>query len=134
MPPLYACGRCVMRVRVEYSGLRDLESDLRKAPETLAREGAKVVKQNVTAGLKLAQEYARARSGRHGKDYWKRLSADMTGPLTGEYGPHAGGTPVGAGWRHGPGNTDLPDSADVIGPKFAKSVEGLVDKIFWPES
>jgi len=123
-----------MRVKVDYSGTRDLESDMRKIPPALVRQGAKVVKQNVAAGQRLARQYARQKSGPHGKSYYKRITSDMTGPLSGEYGPHDGGTPVGAGWRHGAGNTDLPRSADVIGPKFADDISKVLDTLFWPES
>lgn len=98
-------------------------------PEILLREGSKTVMKNGQSGMLLAQEYARQKSGPHGKAYWKRISGDPTGIMSYEYGPHGGGLPVGAGWRHGPGNTDLPRSADVIGPKFAKDIDDMIDDL-----
>lgn len=108
----------------------DLASDLAGIPVAFARKAPGVVRKNVRAGNKLAQGFAKAKSGPHGKAYWKRLSAEMTGPLTGEYGPHDGGAPVGAGYRHGGGNLDLPNSADIIVPKFADAVGDLAGDLF----
>ena len=118
-----------MRVIV-HNDLSDLAADMRAIPAKFKAKAPGVVRKNVSAGNKIAQGIARARSGPHGKAYWKRLTAEMTGPLEGEYGPHDGGTPVGGGWRHGR-NTDLPPSADQIGPKFAKDVGDLADGLFW---
>lgn len=98
-----------------------------RAPEDLSG----VVRSNVKQGNVIAQGFARQMSGPHGTSYWKRMSSEMTGALSGEYGPHAGGIPVGGGWRHGAGNTDLARSADTIGPKFADDVDDAVDKWFW---
>lgn len=114
-----------MRVSVT-STLDDLERDYAATPPALVRKGNALVRKSVTEGRVLAQQFAREASGPHGKSYFKRITDEMTGPLTGEFGPHAGGTPVGGGWRHGPGNTDLPRAADVIGPKFANAVDDLI--------
>lgn len=117
-------------VRVTH-GIDDLRSDLAGIPPRMYREGSKIVRKNTRAGNKIAQGFARAASGPHGALYYKRLTAEMVGPLEGEYGPHAGGTPVGAGYRHGPPNTDLEKSMDVIGPKLAKDVGDMLDGLFW---
>lgn len=116
-------------IRVTHS-IGDLASDMAAIPVKFARKAPGVVKRNVTEGNKIAQGFARERSGPHGKAYWKRLSAEMTGPLTGEYGPHDGGTPVGAGYRTSAPNMDLPNSADLIAPKFAKDVGDAAEEAF----
>ena len=118
-----------MRVRV-VNTLDDLYDDMRAIPVRFAEKAPQVVDWNVNRGLKIAQRLARERSGPHGKSYFKRLSAEMSGPLSGEYGPHAGGTPVGGGWRHNGPNMDLPNSADIIGPDFAADVGDMVDGLF----
>lgn len=118
-------------VSVRHS-IGELAADMAAIPPKAITRGSKVVRANIREGNKLAQGYARGLAGPHGKNYYKRLSAEMTGPLTGEYGPE--GTPktdfVGVGFRHGR-NTDLPRSADVIGVKFAKDVGDMVDGLFW---
>lgn len=111
-----------------------LERDCKKIAIEGTAKLAAVVKRNIREGNKLAQRNARASSGVHGKNYYKRLSAEMTGLLEGEYGPTGSvvGNAVGAGWRHGPPNTDLERSLDIQGPKFAKDVGDTADGLFWP--
>lgn len=111
----------------------DLANDLAAIPPKMRKQGNAVVRRSIREGNAFARGYARAASGVHGKNYFKRLSAEMTGPLEGEYGPHGDvvGNAVGAGWRHGPPNTDLEKSQDVIGPRFAKSVGEMIDGLFW---
>lgn len=117
------------RIRVIHH-IDDLADDLAGIPVSFATQAKQVVEWNVQRGNKIAQRLARERSGRHGKNYYKRLSGEMTGHLVGEYGPHDGGLPVGAGYRHGPPNTDLLDSADIVGPDFAGDVGDLADRLF----
>jgi hypothetical protein len=119
-----------MRVHFTHH-IDDLASDLAAMPRKVKSKAPGVVRKNVKAGNRLAVNFARARSGPHGLNYFKRLSWEMTGPLQGEYGPHDGGTPVGAGFRHAGVNMDLPDSADLIGPKFEHDVDHLIDGLFW---
>ena len=111
-------------------GIDDLASDLAAIPVKFARKAPGIVKRNAVAGNKLAQGFAKERSGRHGKNFWKRYTSEMTGPLEGEFGPHAGGTPVGGGYRTDGPNLDLPNSADLIGPKLANDVSDLVGDLF----
>lgn len=118
------------RIRVLH-GIDELASDMREIPVKFAKKAPGIVKRNTTEGNKIARRFAKDRAGPHGKNYFKRLTAEMTGPLTGEYGPHDGGTPVGAGYRHGGVNLDLPNSADIIAPKFADAVGDMVDGFFW---
>lgn len=119
-------------VRVEHN-IGDLASDLASIPVTVNRKAVTVVARNVTQGRKLAQKFARASSGPHGRNYWKRITDESSG-LSGEYGPTGDvvGNAVGAGWRNGPPNTDLPKSADIQGPKFADDIGDILDKAFWP--
>lgn len=119
-----------MRVTVIHN-IGDLSTDLAGIAKRVQPDMAKVVRKNVNAGTRLAKANARAAAGPHGTNYYKRISGEMTGPLEGEFGPHDGGTPVGAGYRHGGVNMDLPNAADVIGPKFADDVDDAVDGWFW---
>lgn len=119
-----------MRVIV-INTLDDLADDTAAIVPKPALEMPGVVLRNAEAGNRLAQKFARAKAGPHGKAYYKRLSAEMVGPLVAEYGPHDGGTPVGAGFRNGGPNMDLPNSADVQAPKFAKDVLDTADGWFW---
>ena len=121
-----------MRVRVTHT-IDDLADDLRAIAVKTPAAASRIVKKNVEQGNVIARGFARASSGLHGKNYYKRLTAEMTGPLQGEYGPHGDvvGNAVGAGWRNGPPNTDLEKSQDVIGPRFAKDAGDLLDKAFW---
>lgn len=120
-----------MRVVVHHD-IGDLADDLTAAVVDFQRQGAQAVRRNVRRGNALARGFARESAGPHGKNYYKRLTAEMTGPLSGEYGPE--GEPksefVGVGFRHGV-NLDLPKSADLIGPTFAKDVGDIVDGLFW---
>lgn len=121
-----------MRIRVTHT-IGDLAADAAKVPTKAARRMATVTKRNVEQGNRLAQKFARASSGPHGRLYYKRITSEMTGPFVGEYGPTGDvvGNAVGAGWRNGPPNTDLPRSADIQGPKFASDAGEILDQVFW---
>jgi hypothetical protein len=116
-------------VRVTHS-IGDLARDMGRIPARMVTEGSKIVKKDVRAGRTLARRYARGLSGPHGADYYKRITDEASG-LSGEYGPHDGGVPVGGGWRHGTPNTELERSLDVIGPRFAKDIDDMIDGLFW---
>lgn len=119
-------------IRVVENTLPGLVRDLSAIPPDLAKGLPRVVARNAKAGNTLARRIAREKAGKHGKNYYKRLSAEALSPLSWEYGPE--GDPktefVGVGFRHGL-NTDLAESTDVIGPAFAKDVGKAVDKVFW---
>lgn len=117
-------------IRVTHT-IGDLAADAARIPAKVKREGRKIVRKNVRDGNTLARRYARELSGPHGKNYFKRITGEMTGALEGEYGPHDGGVPVGGGWRHGAPNTELERSQDVIGPRFARDVREMADGLFW---
>lgn len=120
-----------IRVTHTIGGLR---RDMEKIARQTKPKMATVVKRNTNYGTKVTQGIARAAAGPHGTNYWKRISGELVGPLVGEYGPTGDvvGNAVGAGWRHGPPNTDLEKSLDIVGPKFAKDVGKAADGLFWP--
>lgn len=121
-----------MRVVVTHT-IGDLTSDLASKPGEAERKSRSVVRKNVRAGNTLARKFARASAGPHGENYYKRIAAEMTGPLSGVFGPE--GIPktefVGAGYRNGPPNRDLANAADIIGPKLAEDVRSLLGELFW---
>lgn len=120
-----------MRIRVHHS-IGDLADDLAGIAARSTPELAAVVHRNVNEGTRLAKRFAQAASGPHGKSYHKRISGEMTGTLQGEFGPW--GEPrrfVGAGYRHAGVNMDLPNAADIVGPKLADQVGDTVDGWFW---
>ena len=121
-----------MRVRAEHS-LGDLVRDLAAVKPKFDAQAPAVVERNAKKGNQIARRIAREKAGPHGAAYFKRLSAEMTGKLTAEYGPE--GFPksefVGVGFRHGAVNMDLPNSADLIGPEFADSVGDMAEGLFW---
>jgi hypothetical protein len=120
-----------MRVRV-VGGVSDLRRDLEAIPAKAARGFTQAVRSNAKEGNRLARQFARERSGPHGKHYYKRISAEALSPMAWEYGPT--GVPktefVGAGFQHGV-NLDLPNSADIVGPKLAHDAGEVVDRLFW---
>lgn len=120
-----------MRI-VVHGDIEGLAVDLTAIAIEAKADMASTVHRNAEAGARYAQGIARSKAGPHGKNYYKRIGAEMTGPLTAEYGPE--GDPktnfVGVGFRHGR-NTDLEQSADIIGPRFARDVERLGDRWFW---
>lgn len=119
-------------IRVSHNGVEGLARDMEALPVKAATAFATTVKTDVFEGNQIARGFAKAGAGPHGRDYWKRVTAEMTGPYSGEYGPE--GFPksnfVGVGFRHGT-NMDLPNSADIIGPKLAKDLRKDVDGLFW---
>lgn len=122
-----------MSVRVRHT-IGDLERDCVKVIATARPRMTKVVKKNAEQGAKIMQGIARGAAGPHGSNYYKRISGELTGPLTGEFGPSGDvdGNAVGAGWRHGPPNTDMPKAADLQGPRFASDAGKIFDNgLFW---
>lgn len=117
-----------------YADLSDLTADLNKIAARAPKDMRHVVRKNARQGNMVARSIARKASGPHGKNYFKRITKDDTGPLRSEYGPTAdvNGPPVGAGYRHGPPNNDMAKSLDIQGPKFHKDAADLPDDWFWP--
>jgi len=120
------------RVSVSNADLGGLSSDMARIPPTMVRKGSAVVRKNVRLGKNTTQRIVKSQAGPHGKFAYKRIDSGMTGALEGDYGwTGDADNIVGAGWRHGAGNTDLEKSQDVVGPKFAKDVSDMVDGLFW---
>lgn len=120
-----------MSIRVRHT-LDDLAADMAQVPVKLAVEAPRVVGRAAREGNAIARGFARSGAGKHGKSYYKRLTSEMTGPLSAEYGPE--GIPksdfVGIGFRSGV-NLDLPRSADIEGPKFADAAGDMLEGLFW---
>jgi hypothetical protein len=121
----------VTRVRFVHD-IDDLASDLVTIAAKVKVEAPVVIAKNVADGERIAQGIARANSGIHGLRAYKRITSEMTAPLSGVFG-YTGDVRsiVGAGWRHGD-NTDIPKAGDIVGPKFAKDAGDLLDGLFWP--
>lgn len=111
--------------------LLEIAAETRPAMRGVVRDGVKV-------GTSLARQYAKEKAGPHGSRYYKRITGSMDRSLglfgntiSGEYGPE--GVPksefVGAGFRNGI-NTDLPRSADIVGPALLRSVDDAIGDLF----
>ena len=129
-------------MKVSHS-LNDLESDLRKIPKILRREGRRVVKHNISEGNRIAKAHASESHTMFGDtdiEYPPSFTSEMTGPMRGEYGPDSsiGDGSQAEGYEHGsinsPPHNDLARSLDVIGTEFALDVDDLVRDLFWPAS
>lgn len=124
-----------MRVKVT-STLGDLAADCRTIVAETKPRMARVVRDNIVMGNRIARRFATSSSGRHGKLYPRTFSAEMTGLTSGEYGPDSampqGGMSFEYGSRNQPPHLDLARSADIIGPKFGDDVGKAVDGLFWP--
>lgn len=126
-----------MRIRVDHRDITWLAVDQAEIVIGAHKQMPGIVRSNVRKGAAAEQRIARAASGPHGKSYYKRITSRMskgfagaaTSVYQGEWGPHDGGTPVGAGWRHGV-NTDAAKSADLIAPGFRKDVDDMVGALF----
>lgn len=119
-----------MKIRVRHT-IDRLADDYEKIPARAAVGMARIVRENVDYGRDLAKALAREKAGPHGRNYHKRISGEMTGPLEGEYGPT--GEPksdfIGVGFRSGV-NTDLPQSADKALIGMAGDVRKLVTALY----
>lgn len=111
----------------------DLADDLRTIAIKAKPEMVKIIRKGTKVGQTVARDFAKESSGPHGKNYYKRITSEVISPLVGEWGPtgEVEGNAIGAGWRHGQ-NTDLPRSADVMGPALARESRDLLANLFWP--
>jgi hypothetical protein len=121
-----------VRIVVTRNTLPDLANDMTGIATTAKPKLAVVVRRNAIEGNALARKISDSKAGIHGLTFSERIKPEMITPLSWEYGPT--GSPksefVGVGFRHGV-NTDLPQSADVIGPKFARDVGETAQGFFW---
>lgn len=117
--------------------LGDLQRDLERLPAKASKDVRAAVRHASMTGNLIAKENARAKSGPHGRDYYKRLKWDEPEPTGGigwasEFGPV--GIPktnfVGAGWRHGE-NTDLDLAAPQAIGLVAQDLRKAMDGWFW---
>ena len=119
-----------MRIKVRHTVDR-LADKYEKIPAQAIVGMHKIVADNVDYGRDLAKALAREKAGPHGQAYHKRITSEMTGLLEGEYGPT--GSPktefVGVGFRSGI-NTDLPQSADRVGPAAAADLRKLITRLY----
>ncbi|MCR1785305.1 hypothetical protein KVF89_22385 [Nocardioides carbamazepini] len=115
-----------MRVKVRHH-IDRLAQRQESAAVDFTPKASRAVRQSTQFGRDLARALAREKAGPHGEHYWKRVNAEMTGILEGEFGPD--GTPksnfVGVGFRHGR-NTDLPKAADKVGPDLTARVRKIL--------
>lgn len=114
----------------------DLADDCRAIAVRAPRDLRAVVREGLKVGNSLARDNAKRTAGTHGKHYPRAFSYEMTGPLSGEYGPDAampqGGMSFENGSRNQPPHNDLAKSADIIGPSFAGEVGRTAAGWFWP--
>lgn len=119
----------------EHDTLDGLVADLSSIPTRFVRGTSRAVKKNVDQGNRLAKANAKRTAGSHGKLYPRAFSAEMTGLLSGEYGPDAsmpqGDMSFEYGSRNQAPHLDLNRSADIIGPKFANDIGDVLDGLFW---
>lgn len=124
-------------VRVTHS-IGELSSDFRVIVTETRPRMRTVVRDGVKVGTELAKANAKAESGPHGKNFYKRITSQMNrglglfgNTISGEFGPS--GSPktefVGAGFRNSV-NTDLLRAADIVGPSFLRSVDDEVGDLF----
>lgn len=119
-----------MSVRVTHT-VDKLDREMRRVPGKVARRSAKVTKTSVEQGEAMLVRIAKKKAGPHGSNYYKRISSEMLSSYVGEFGPEGDvdNNAVGASWRNGPPNTDLAQTADVIGPRFAKNAGKILDNL-----
>lgn len=123
-----------MRIKVHgIPEIADLARDCAVIAAAVPLRGNAVVLRNAEYGNTIAQGIAKAAAGPHGANYYKRLSAELTGPLTAEYGPE--GPPksdyVGVSGTAG-AMRDLTKSAKRVAPRFQRDAGRLLDGLFWP--
>lgn len=116
--------------------LGDLKADLRTIATRAPGDMHRVIDRNGHEGNRAAAQRAKRTAGAHGRHYHRAFSWEMTGPTTGEFGPDSempqGGMSFERGSRNQPWHGDLALTADVVGPKVAAEVRGLLDDWFWP--
>jgi hypothetical protein len=116
-------------------GLDNLRGDMLGIPAKSARMSVQMLQGNAIRGNRIAQNNARASSGKHGKHYPNAFEVEALAPLTWVYGPNAG-RPQGNmsfeyGSRNQPPHLDLNRSADVIGPSLEKDARKMLGRLFW---
>lgn len=123
-----------MQVRVIHT-IDELADDLRGIATTGRADLSRAVRRNIETGNLAAKASAKRTSGAHGKHYPNAFSAEMTGPLTGEYGPDAGKPQGGMSFENGsrnqPPHRDLARTAPGAGDRLLRDVDDILDRWFW---
>lgn len=120
------------RIRVTHSIGGLARTQVRNGTQAPKKFSAAVRRsERYTTGL--VRSIARAKSGLHGKTYYKRVTGEMLGPLTAEVGP--AGIPksefVGAGYRNGGGNSDLDQARGPAGDRLAEEARRALGQLPW---
>lgn len=126
-----------MRLKVTHT-LDDLETDLKGIAAKSRTQLRGDVRDGIKVGKDLSRGFAKAKAGPHGKNFYKRINAEMNrglglfgNTISGEFGPD--GSPksefVGAGFRSGT-NNDLARAADIVGPALLRSVDDTIRDMF----
>lgn len=116
----------------------ELERDLRTIATTFKPRAAAQVRDVAKDGNRVARRLARRSAGKHGKHYFKAITAERITPLVWEFGPDASKPQGGMSFEHGsrnqPPHHDLAQAADQFGATdLAIRVNRLVlDRLFWP--
>lgn len=121
-----------MRISVRRSGngISETIRDLEAVPGEIYGNGGAIVHNDGERLNRFARNISRAKAGPHGKDFFKRISATMVGPLAIEVGPSAleGTRYTGVDSEGGPGR-DLDEALDKIRPVFHKHAAELMDDL-----
>ncbi|HEY9354189.1 MAG TPA: hypothetical protein VIP28_13095 [Nocardioides sp.] len=117
-------------VRREGNGLNELIADLIAVPGKVYGEGTAIVHRDGERAKRFARNVARRNAGPHGALFYKRITAEMTGPLTSEIGPTApaSGHYTGVDDPAGPGR-DLDEAFAKIRPVFGKHASEFMDEL-----
>lgn len=128
-----------MRVRVLHD-LGDLANDMGSIATRAPKDMRDVVKHNIHEGNRIAKAHASEQHTMFGDadiEYPPSFTAEMTGPLQGEYGPDSaiGDGSQAEGYEHGsinsPPHHDMARSYDVIAIEFPLDVDDMVRGWFW---
>jgi hypothetical protein len=119
-----------MRISVRRSGnaISETARDLQAAAVSIPTEGSAIVHRNGERTNRIARSISRKKAGPHGENFFKRITAEMTGPLTSEIGPSAliGTRYVGVGGSAGV-DRDLDEALAKAAPKFHKDAADFMD-------
>ncbi len=121
-----------MRISVRRSGnaISETARDLQAAAVKIPTEGNAIVHTNGESANRLARAIAQQKAGPHGENYFKRISAEMTGLLSVEVGPSPllGTRFTGVGGSAGAGR-DLDEALAKVAPAFHKDAADLMDRL-----
>ena len=129
------------RVRVYHAGVTQLARDMERIPTRVRNDVARVTRNRVKEGSKVARMFAFYTANRHqpgeghGKHYWRAITPQMLFWHMGEWGPEAdkqqGKMSFEEGSRKQPPHLDMLRSADLVVPKWFDDIEDAVTRWFW---